>query len=73
MTLMVDRLAQLVADAEALAREFDASALDGRDAKLAVGLVVKAQRYFESMKTAATARVDATGAWVTGGDRSAER
>ena len=70
---MVDRLAQLVADAEALARDFDASVLDGPDAKYAVCLTVKAQRYFESMKTSATARVGATGAWVTGGDRSPER
>ena len=70
---MIDRLAQLVADAEALARDFDAHGLDGRDAKVAVSLAVRAERYFESMKSSATARVNATGAWVTGGDRSAER
>src|SRR5438067_12229177 len=70
---MIVELEQVVAEAKQLAARFDADALDGPSAKRAVGLAVELERFAVALKTLAMRRVDLTGAWSAGADRSAER
>jgi hypothetical protein len=76
MTTMVNGLGELERlreEASLLALSFDADVLDGNQAKRAVAAADALERYAVAMKTLAMRRVDVTGAWSLGGDRSAER
>ncbi len=70
---MLGGLVQLRNDARTLAAAFDADALDGNAAKRAVACAAELERLAVAVKTLAMRRVDVTGAWSTGGERSAER
>ena len=73
---MVDGLGELErlrGEAQALTLVFDADVFDANQAKRAVVAADALERYAVAMKVLAMRRVDVTGAWSLGGDRSAER
>ena len=69
---MLETLRRLVDEAKLEAARFDTDLVDGATAKLAVALTAEGERVFAAIKTLAMARVDVTGAWAAGADRSAE-